>query len=424
MRHRNKASVLFLFKERLSKFGSDEKKTEIFMEFKVWNHHTVMKKTLLTILIIPMFTAVFAQDKSVARSMVDTLASPYFWGRGYTNDGLKKAAAFLSNEFKTYGLQPAHKGSYLQEFSFPVNTFPGKMEVIVNGITLTPGKDFIVTAESKGTKANGSLVKKDSAHFIDAANRIIVSIEKKLTMSVSTEVADYTQIHILKGAVTSEPSSIKVNVENKIINNFKTSNVVGLVKGTEKPDSVIVITAHYDHLGGMGQDTYFPGANDNASGISLLLNLAKHYSQNPQPYTIVFICFSGEEAGLIGSKYFSEHPLIPLEKMRFLINIDLAGTGDEGITVVNASVFSKEFEILKNINKEQNYFTQVKSRGKAANSDHYWFTEKGVHSFFIYALGGIKAYHDVDDRAETLPLTEYDDLFQLIVRFNERIMNR
>jgi aminopeptidase YwaD len=381
-------------------------------------------RTLFTLFISLIFISAFAQDKSAAKNMVDTLASPYFWGRGYTNDGLKKAAAFLSNEFKAYGLLPAQKGSYLQEFSFPVNTFPGKMEVTVNDVKLIPGKDFIVSAESKGTKATGSLIKKDSVHFVDPGNRIMVSIEKKLTMSVSTEVADYTQIHLLKGAITSDPSTIKINVENKIVSNFKTSNVVGIVKGTDKPDSVIVITAHYDHLGGMGQDTYFPGANDNASGVSLLLNLAKHYSQHPQPYTIAFICFSGEEAGLIGSKYFSEHPLIPLDKMRFLINLDLAGTGDEGITVVNASVFTKEFATLKSINKEQNYFTQIKSRGKAANSDHYWFTEKGVHSFFIYALGGIKAYHDVDDRAETLPMTEYDDLFQLIVRFNERLMKR
>lgn len=371
-----------------------------------------------------MLTSVFAQDKSRAKSMVDTLASSYFWGRGYTNDGLKKAATFLSNEFKSYGLEPLSKGTYLQEFTYPVNTFPGKMEISINDKRLTPGKDFIVSAESRGTKANGNLVKKDSTHFVDPPSRLMVSVENKLTMSVSTEVADFTLIQLRKGAVSSDPSSFKINLENKIINNFKTSNVVGTVKGTEKPDSVVVITAHYDHLGGMGQDTYFPGANDNASGVSLLLNLAKYYSANPQPYTIAFICFSGEEAGLIGSKYFSEHPLVPLDKMRFLINLDLAGTGDEGITVVNASVFPKEFEWLKGINKEQNYFVQIKSRGKAANSDHYWFTEKGVPSFFIYALGGIKAYHDVDDRAETLPLTEYDDLFQLIVKFNQRIMNR
>src|SRR5690349_7088055 len=124
-------------------------------------------KILLTLFISLIVISVSAQDKSGARNMVDTLASPYFWGRGYTNDGLKKAAAFLSNEFKSYGLQPASNGSYLQEFSYPVNTFPGKMEVSVNDVKLTPGKDFIVSAESKGTKAGGSLVKKDSAHFID-----------------------------------------------------------------------------------------------------------------------------------------------------------------------------------------------------------------------------------------------------------------
>ena len=76
----------------------------------------------------------------------------------------------------------------------------------------------------------------------------------------------------------------------------------------------------------MGKDTYFPGANDNASGISLLLNLAHYYAANPRPYSIGFICFAGEEAGLIGSKYFTEHPLVPLKNIRFLINTDLAGT--------------------------------------------------------------------------------------------------
>src|SRR5436190_24241508 len=112
-------------------------------------------KILLTLCFSLILVLVSAQDKSGARSIVDTLTSPYFWGRGYTNDGLKKAAAFLSNEFKSYGLQPANKGGYLQEFSYPVNTFPGKMEVSVNDIKLKPGKDFIISAESKGTKASG-----------------------------------------------------------------------------------------------------------------------------------------------------------------------------------------------------------------------------------------------------------------------------
>ena len=61
--------------------------------------------------------------------------------------------------------------------------------------------------------------------------------------------------------------------------------------------------------------------------------------------------------------------------------------------------------------------SRVKIRGGAANSDHYWFTLQNIPSFFVYTMGGIKAYHDIYDRAETLPLTEYEDLFKLIVAF-------
>ena len=89
----------------------------------------------------------------------------------------------------------------------------------------------------------------------------------------------------------------------------------------------------------MGKDVYFPGANDNASGVAMLLNLANYYSkkENQPKCSIAFIAFAGEEAGLLGSKYFSEHPLIPLNKMKFLVNLDLLGTGDEGMMVVNAT---------------------------------------------------------------------------------------
>lgn len=380
-----------------------------------------MKRFIAVVLLLICIKS-FAQDVDAARKTIDTLTSEYFWGRGYTNNGLKKAAEYLAAEFKHYGLKPLAGKNYCQEFQFPVNTFPGKMDVSVNGIELIPGRDFIITPDSRGTKAKGKLTEQDSTHFMNAESRVIVSLENKLTWSVADKAQDYTNIQLIKSVFKEKPSSFQVNIENKEVAAFNAWNVCGMVQGTRKPDSLIVITAHYDHLGGMGKETFFPGANDNASGITLLLNLAKHYSENPPPYSIVFICFAGEEAGLIGSKYFSENPLVNLPSIRFLINIDLAGTGDEGITVVNASVFPKEFAILKEINTANNYLAQVKSRGKAANSDHYWFTEKGVRCFFIYTLGGIKAYHDVFDVAETLPLTEYSDLFNLITSFNSRLM--
>ncbi|WP_462221632.1 M28 family metallopeptidase [Ferruginibacter sp.] len=381
-------------------------------------------RRLLVLLLLAFSSVAFSQNISFGKKIVDTLTSPYFWGRGYTNDGMKKAADFLSNEFKNYGLEPINSKNYFQSFSYPVNTFPGKMQVNINGKDLEPGKDFIVSPETKGVKGSGDLDQLDSIQFINRKEMVIIKMQDKLTWSVAPEAADYSLILVDKKALDKSPASFKVNIDNKFINNFKAANVCGLVKGTVKPDSIIFITAHYDHLGGMGKDTYFPGANDNASGISLLLNLAQYYAKHPQKYSIGFICFAGEEAGLIGSKYFTENPLVPLKNIRFLINTDLAGTGEEGITVVNATEFPKEFGMMNAVNDENKYLVKINARGKAANSDHYFFTEKGVPAFFFYTLGGIKAYHDVFDKAPTLPLNEHEDLFKLIIKFNEKLMKQ
>jgi aminopeptidase YwaD len=378
-------------------------------------------KKLLVLLLLSVSLRSASQDIAFARRMVDTLTSPYFWGRGYTNNGMGKAADFISQQFAGFGLIPINK-TFLQTFSYPVNTFPGRMEVTINNRKLVPGKEFIVTPDSRSVHASAKLEQQDSSHFVDTNYRIIVSLENKLTWSVAPAPANYTGIQVDKKVALDIPYTIKADIESLQVTNFKAANVCGWVRGTVYPDSIIVISAHYDHLGGMGAKTYFPGANDNASGTSLLLDLVKFYAAHPQPFTIAFIAFAGEEAGLLGSKYFTQHPLFPLKNIRFLLNLDLEGTGDEGITVVNATAFPTQFAILNSINDSAHYLPAINARGKAANSDHYWFTESGVPGFFLYTLGGIKAYHDVFDKAETLPLNEYEDVFRLIVAFNNKLM--
>ena len=382
-----------------------------------------MKYFITTILLL--FTIIaFAQDSLLMRKTVDTLTSQYFWGRGYTNNGMLKAADFIAATFKEYNVKPLNGKKYFQNFSYPVNTFPGKMEVSINGNKLVPGVDFIIAPDSKGVYATGELVKADSVTYIDKQNKIIVKAEKKLTWSVAGEAANFTTILLDKTRLNNQPDKITASIENKLIKSFKAANVCGIVPGTQYTDSIIFITAHYDHLGGMGSNTYFPGANDNASGVTLLLSLAKYYAANPQPYSIGFICFAGEEAGLIGSKYYVEHPVKPLQNIVFLLNTDLAGTGSDGITIVNATEFTKQFGYMQDINKNKKYFAAVNARGKAANSDHYFFTEKGIPSFFMYTMGGIAAYHDVLDKAETLPLNEMQDLYRFIIEFNYRLMGK
>ncbi|RNL55149.1 M28 family metallopeptidase [Pedobacter jejuensis] len=380
---------------------------------------SLVKRFILLLFLLSSLNG-FAQDSVYVRQTIKQLTSKTFWGRGYTKDGMTKAADFLSAEYKKIGLLP-FQGDYKQSFNYPVNTFPGKMLVIINGKKLIPGKDFIINNESPSLKKQATVDKIDSVNYQAGLNLQIV-LKDKLTWSVATEVADKTIIQINKKAFAEIPKTINVDIENKFIPDFKASNVCGFVKGTKYPDSVLLITAHYDHLGGMGNDTYFPGANDNAAGVATLLSLAKYYAVNPKPYSVGFICFAGEEAGLLGSKYFTENPLLPLSTIKFLINLDLVGTGESGMTVVNASVYPKAFSILNQINAEQKLITKINSRGKAANSDHYFFTEKGVPAFFFYTQGGISAYHDVFDKAETLPLTEYNDLFKLIISFNKKLM--
>jgi len=389
------------------------------------NKDDVKKISQVIVMVLFAFSNnLFAQDTIYARKIIDTLTSETFWGRGYTKDGLNKTSKFLANEFKKIGLEPANGKSYFQSYKHAVNTFPNKMNLSVNETELIAGKDFIVSAESVEKHIEGKLEQLDSIRYSDKSNAVMIVLEDKLTMTVSQTLADYTLLLIDKKSFKKKLKTYKVDLDNKFIKEFKASNICGYVKGTTYPDSIIMITAHYDHLGGMGKNVYFPGANDNASGVSLLLNLAKYYSKNPAQFTIYFILFSGEEAGLIGSEYFVEHPLLNLKNIRFLINTDLAGTGIDGITVVNATLFPHEFYLMKDINTEFRLLKTINPRGKAKNSDHYYFTEKGIPSFFIYTLGGVKAYHDVFDISKMLPLTVHADLLQLIIKFNDKLIKK
>jgi aminopeptidase YwaD len=147
------------------------------------------------------------------------------------------------------------------------------------------------------------------------------------------------------------------------------------------------------------------------------LEMAREIVAHPLPYSVLFIAFGGEEAGLIGSRYYVEHPVVPLEQTRFVLNLDLMGFGSKGGTVVNATVFTKEFARLDSLNRAGGYLPELKVRGKAANSDHYPFSERGVPAFFLYLMGGPGHYHDIDDRPETLDWQGLKGTYRLLMEF-------
>ena len=356
-----------------------------------------------------------AQDTVYARKIINDLTSEKFYGRGYLHNGLGKAANYIEHELKSNGIAPLFDGKYLQPFFQTVNTFP-TIDVTLNGKKLIPGWDYIPHPSSGPLKGRYPLYPKDSVTYSSPRGELVVQLRKKLTYSVGNETRNKTIIELDKTRFQELPVKAEVEIKTKLLNKFKANNVGGMIKGTGS-DSIIIFSAHYDHLGGLGDHTYFPGANDNASGVSMVLNMMKYYKAHPPKYTTVFIFFAGEEAGLLGSLHLSENPPFPLKQVKFMINLDLLGTGDEGIMVVNGALLEKEFNRLHAINDTQRLVYGVNKRGKAANSDHYWFSEKGVPAFFIYTLGGVTAYHDVRDISATLPLTDYTDVCRLILQF-------
>jgi hypothetical protein len=399
-------------------------------------------------------------QKDYAKSMLDSLCSPRYDGRGYVNNGDIRAADFLAREFQKIGVQPFDERGYFQEYDLPINTFPYSIHLQLDEDTLVPGVDFLVDPHSGSAQGEFEIIEvnsdnffsdfggqlnlenQKSGQFIYALNFTDISDREKKSKlkqlayagmryfpmiwvekskqfhSVRAPALNYPMFTIDSASyVSAKKANIKVN--NKYIPKYRSKNVIGLIPGKKKK-KYIVFSAHYDHLGRMGTETYFPGANDNASGVAMLLSLAKHYVQNPPKYSIVFCLFSGEEAGLHGSRYFVSNPFFKLKKVKFVLNIDIMGGASDGITVVNATEHQKAYEELVQINEENNLLAKVKRRGPTQNSDHYYFTQSGVPAFFIYSLGAVKNYHDIYDTAENTPLNKFDEVQKLLIEFVKR----
>jgi Zn-dependent M28 family amino/carboxypeptidase len=146
--------------------------------------------------------------------------------------------------------------------------------------------------------------------------------------------------------------------------------------------------------------------------------------ENRPDYSVVFLFFAGEEAGLRGSNHYVENPSIPLKNIRFLLNLDMVSTGSDGIKVVNGPKFIPEFDRLVKLNDSLKLLKTVSPRGESKNSDHYPFYAKEVRCFFIYTLGNEwKEYHTPGDKAEGLPLTAYKEMFRLITAWAKELMN-
>jgi hypothetical protein len=412
-----------------------------------------MKSFILFLSAFAWASAVFAQPLPYAKYITTKLCANEFAGRGYVHNGVNKAADFLVKEFKKNKI----KHPSTQSYAFSVNTHPDAILCKLDHQDMKVGESFLLDAGARNIKGNFQLlhfnfqdsmekillmnkikmgftdqealvVRYSSArqsHVIDSCKAyahlpklIVFTEEKKLTHTIHTELNDVNSL-IFIDSIIQNKELLEIEASHQWIEKFPCKNIIASIKG-KNTDSFIVYSAHYDHLGMQG-DALFPGASDNASGVSMILNLANYFAKNKPNYTTYFILFSGEEAGLLGSNYFTTHPTFPIEKIKMLVNIDIMGNAEKGITVVNGEVYKPQFNLLASINAENHFLPEIKSRGKAANSDHYFFSERGIPAIFIYSMGGQGYYHDIYDKADALQFTHYENMFTLLLEFGKRL---
>ncbi len=207
-------------------------------------------------------------------------------------------------------------------------------------------------------------------------------------------------------------------------------NVVGYIDN--KALYTVVIGAHYDHLG-LGnqgssldanpQDKIHNGADDNASGVAGVLELARYFQTNKvkESTNFLFICFSGEELGLYGSKFYTEHPTIPLEKITYMINMDMVGRLDPATksVAVSGTGTSPVWEpYLKSLSGKP-LAIKTDSAG-VGPSDHTSFYLKNIPVLHFFT-GSHSDYHKPSDDAEKINADGEKEILALIIRLTEKL---
>jgi hypothetical protein len=230
---------------------------------------------------------------------------------------------------------------------------------------------------------------------------------------------------------------------DQLVEEIIAENVLGYIEGTEKPEEVLVITSHYDHLGIDEKGEIYNGADDDGSGTSTVLEIAQAFAiaaekgYRPER-SILFMTVSGEEKGLLGSEYYANHPVFPIENTVTNLNADMVGRIDpiheiepDYIYLIGSDKLSSELhEISEKVNKtytklalDYTYNAEDDPNRYYYRSDHYNFAEKGVPVIF-YFNGSHDDYHRPTDTIDKIEFGLMKKRAQLIFYTAWELANR
>lgn len=265
---------------------------------------------------------------------------------------------------------------------------------------------------------------------------------------VGNEMSDFTKKRDLikkKGRPSSMVLSSKIDiVQKKEVKQLLGSNVLGFLEGSDPKlkDEVIAVTAHYDHLGMRGKSIY-NGADDNGTGTSAVMDLAqafveaKNNGKGPRR-SVLFMLVSGEEKGLLGSEYYSEHPIFPLENTVVNVNVDMIGRTDKKhpndpnyIYVIGSNRLSTDLHDINEaankaytkIDLDYTYNAKNDPNRFYYRSDHYNFAKKGIPAIFFFS--GVHAdYHRTSDTVDKIMFDKMENISKLVFYTTWELANR
>jgi Zn-dependent M28 family amino/carboxypeptidase len=229
---------------------------------------------------------------------------------------------------------------------------------------------------------------------------------------------------------TGKPASQEIKISlsvsaNKVTKPVRAENVLGFLEGSDPKlkKEVLVITAHYDHLGleSSGNDRVYNGADDDGSGTTGVLMMAEAFAkaksagEGPKR-SILFMTFTGEEKGLLGSQWYAEHPVFALENTISDLNIDMIGRGDKAhegdnnfIYIIGSNMLSSDLDKVGkkankdyvNIKLDETYNNRTDPNRFYYRSDHYNFAKHGIPVIFYF--NGVHAdYHQPSDEVNKI----------------------
>lgn len=401
------------------------------------------------------------------RGHVSFLASDLLEGRGTPSRGLDLAAEYIAAQFRRAGLEPAGDDGYYQ--TARLNSIQQSMD----GFQLTIGngsKTVSVAADRVAAVSNAALdlaqvavIQADVAALPSlkaegvAGKALVVALpeDEKLGDTLRSLAAlkpavlldtkwkdlpakrlvdpafpgtavpwivlrDSDAMHLLRvGKHGSGETQVSLHLQAPTITPVRVRNVIALLRGSDPvlKDSYVLLTAHYDHLG-IDHNQTFHGANDDGSGTASVVEIGQALATlRPRPRrSIVLLTLFGEEEGLLGSLYYTRHPIFPLDKTIADLNLEQLGRTDasEGREVANATLTGYDFTDLSATLRRAGRLTGVKVYRPAEGGDPYFnrsdnaaFAQKGIPSHTVVVAFEYPDYHAPNDTWEKI---DYDNL--------------